>query len=431
MNIYLIIAYFGTLGCIALAIFVLLQDFKKPLNRLFFLMSLTLSGFILSSNLCNTAADRKQIELLYKISSFFFSSYFAVNLHFNAVLTKIRIKRLYYSVLYLPVPVIVILTFASHSLFTDFVFDRGQWIFVPAYGYFGFYFTLIYCILYSLTSLLLVENFRRKTGKNKEKRQAVIINSSYLLTTVLAAFAAYIIPAFGIYRFSLLGPDSYVIYLIAIYYVVFKFRFLNLTASIRTEEIIANISDILIILYTDFKIFMVNNKCTELLNHSSEKFKNISFFKIIADKEEMKNKFNDLLESKDNSINCRLTFRKEDENIMTDSYISKIYDKFNDLSGFLIISMENKDKTKFQNMYKISKREFEIIELIISGFQNDEISKKLGISIRTVETHRLHIYSKLGISNRIELFIIASEFNLISKNKPASDLLFKPSPDIY
>jgi len=49
---------------------------------------------------------------------------------------------------------------------------------------------------------------------------------------------------------------------------------------------------------------------------------------------------------------------------------------------------------------KLSPKEIEICNLIKNGFESKEISDLLGISNKTVETHRTHIRHKLGIANK-------------------------------
>ncbi len=58
-------------------------------------------------------------------------------------------------------------------------------------------------------------------------------------------------------------------------------------------------------------------------------------------------------------------------------------------------------------------REFEVVDLLLAGLSNRTIGEQLGISERTVETHCVNIYSKVGIKNRIELFRFANEFSLL------------------
>ena len=45
----------------------------------------------------------------------------------------------------------------------------------------------------------------------------------------------------------------------------------------------------------------------------------------------------------------------------------------------------------------LTPREIDVLKLIVNGYSNKKIAKKLSISIRTVETHREHITQKLNI----------------------------------
>ena len=56
------------------------------------------------------------------------------------------------------------------------------------------------------------------------------------------------------------------------------------------------------------------------------------------------------------------------------------------------------------NKYQITKRESEIVKLILSGKSNKEIEDILCISILTVKNHIYNIYNKLGINSRHQLF---------------------------
>lgn len=48
-------------------------------------------------------------------------------------------------------------------------------------------------------------------------------------------------------------------------------------------------------------------------------------------------------------------------------------------------------------------REREVLDLILAGHMNKVIGEKLGISKRTVEVHRAHIFDKAQVKNAIEL----------------------------
>lgn len=53
--------------------------------------------------------------------------------------------------------------------------------------------------------------------------------------------------------------------------------------------------------------------------------------------------------------------------------------------------------------YSISKREKEIITLILDGKTNREIEDALFISLKTVKNHVYRIYRKMGVNNRVQL----------------------------
>jgi DNA-binding CsgD family transcriptional regulator len=61
---------------------------------------------------------------------------------------------------------------------------------------------------------------------------------------------------------------------------------------------------------------------------------------------------------------------------------------------------------------KLTKREKEILELIYNGFTNQQISSKLNISKRTVETHRANILNKTNSHNTADLIRYSIEYNL-------------------
>ena len=65
----------------------------------------------------------------------------------------------------------------------------------------------------------------------------------------------------------------------------------------------------------------------------------------------------------------------------------------------------------------LSKREEEVLIIIAHGKSLKEIADELFISIKTVETHKLHIQDKLGLSNTAQLVKYAIENNLIEVNK--------------
>ena len=53
----------------------------------------------------------------------------------------------------------------------------------------------------------------------------------------------------------------------------------------------------------------------------------------------------------------------------------------------------------------LTSRELEVIKMVIKGYHNPEISKKLCISEHTTKAHLSSIYKKLEVSNRVQAII--------------------------
>lgn len=61
------------------------------------------------------------------------------------------------------------------------------------------------------------------------------------------------------------------------------------------------------------------------------------------------------------------------------------------------------EKPEDKSSEQLTAREIEILKLYVEGLINKEISDKLDISIRTVETHKNHIMRKLGLRSTVEM----------------------------
>ncbi len=80
------------------------------------------------------------------------------------------------------------------------------------------------------------------------------------------------------------------------------------------------------------------------------------------------------------------------------------------------LSLLSKDKPQTQQglTVELTRREREILTLIVDGYSNKEIGKKLFISHRTVDTHRTNLMKKLGINNIAGLISFAIKNGIVS-----------------
>jgi DNA-binding NarL/FixJ family response regulator len=62
---------------------------------------------------------------------------------------------------------------------------------------------------------------------------------------------------------------------------------------------------------------------------------------------------------------------------------------------------------------KLTRQEREIIALVCEGLKDRQIADRLSIKTETVRGHLHSIFSKLGASDRFELFILAHLYDVV------------------
>lgn len=70
-------------------------------------------------------------------------------------------------------------------------------------------------------------------------------------------------------------------------------------------------------------------------------------------------------------------------------------------------------KPVMEDQYHLTRREREILRMVIDGKQNKQIAETLGKSVRTIETHRFNIMKKLGVNNAIDMVNKSVKENLV------------------
>ncbi|NBG66378.1 response regulator [Acidiluteibacter ferrifornacis] len=73
----------------------------------------------------------------------------------------------------------------------------------------------------------------------------------------------------------------------------------------------------------------------------------------------------------------------------------------------LTTGAKKKKVSRFDNAFSLTKREKEILKLIIEEYNNGEIAEKLFISIRTVDAHKRNMIEKTGSKNMAGLLVWA------------------------
>ena len=77
-------------------------------------------------------------------------------------------------------------------------------------------------------------------------------------------------------------------------------------------------------------------------------------------------------------------------------------------------------KRQVDRFSRLSRREREILALMVEGMDNHAIARALVISPHTARTHAQNVLSKLGVHSRVEAAAVAAEFGLIERFMGAS-----------
>ncbi|HEY4138549.1 MAG TPA: LuxR C-terminal-related transcriptional regulator [Casimicrobiaceae bacterium] len=67
------------------------------------------------------------------------------------------------------------------------------------------------------------------------------------------------------------------------------------------------------------------------------------------------------------------------------------------------LSLDAPDRTYDLDLTQLSVRERQIMKELLSGKRNKEIAGEMGLSVRTVESHRANVFRKLGVDSAIDL----------------------------
>ena len=79
------------------------------------------------------------------------------------------------------------------------------------------------------------------------------------------------------------------------------------------------------------------------------------------------------------------------------------------------------ERTKMQPLLDpLSERELEVLQLLAQGISNQEVAQELVITVYTVKRHVSHIFSKLGVSNRVQALRQARALGLFDENPDIS-----------
>jgi two-component system, NarL family, nitrate/nitrite response regulator NarL len=89
-------------------------------------------------------------------------------------------------------------------------------------------------------------------------------------------------------------------------------------------------------------------------------------------------------------------------------------ENISDLVHVLRASQKRARKETKQRNRRLTARELEVVSAVVAGYTNKDIAQKFSLSEDTVKHHLTNIFDKLGVSDRLELAILAISRGIVS-----------------
>lgn len=84
----------------------------------------------------------------------------------------------------------------------------------------------------------------------------------------------------------------------------------------------------------------------------------------------------------------------------------------------LLHFMRGQSASEGARKFRLTPREQQVVAAVVGGLTNKDIARHLSISEDTIKHHLSNIFDKTGVSNRLELALIAIDLELVDRRQP-------------
>lgn len=189
------------------------------------------------------------------------------------------------------------------------------------------------------------------------------------------------------------------------YLVVMRdFQLLNINPKMMTLRILESVDELVVLISQEGKLVYMNKRAVQFFNEAQQKLEELDF-----------NSFYSLSETKSEIFKRRIILHSidgEGKRRILDMKVYGVTDAFKDPMGFLLIGTEMEILDSLRTSFCLTDREIDVVYCILKGWKTEVIANHLRIAERTVKSHIGSVYSKLEISNRVDLINIVLDGRL-------------------
>lgn len=405
-------------------LFLLLIRPSSALNRRYFFMTLCISVWLLGAAFGYSAGTKEALLSWFRVSSFGFLFLHAYTLHFAityALPDSGRLLRALAFAFYLPSCWFFYISLTDHIVFRDFEKIGSFWTGVPDYGSPIFLALIANYLAYYLAAALLIHLSKRKAPGRKERRMADIIILSILGTIVLYNIEPFLLPLLTNYRPYVVSPLFSVFWITGIAYAVVRYRFLSWTPSNFTREILENVDEAILVFSSDFRLLYRNTSARNSMKPAGQEKRRETF----ADCFDLTAGLERAMEEITSGEIRRFSFTtslKDLPRVCLDSKLTALRDEDKDLIGYVFMGKQIPKPSLILAERGLSPKEQAVLGRLVRGGSVKEIALAEGIGTRTVKSHTSHIFLKLGVKNKMELFNLLRTNHLFPESESEFDV---------
>jgi DNA-binding NarL/FixJ family response regulator len=408
-----------------LAYLIYRRNVDLAITRAFLYMAIFLSVWAFVAVFAYTTQDVEHFAQLFTFGSVFQMLHFGAFLHLALALTgRVPRKRRYLFLLYLPCALTGFFFLLQEDYALGFELVQGVWKLNHPYDSPAFIGMAIIWFGYYGPAAYLYFTHARKTIVIRERKLYTVL--AFSVVALIAAAVLEVLVAPLIFEVPSQGHviTFKFIWLLCLGLVIDRFQFLTAPDNLEGVALHSFPDTVVIVLDRGQRVRDLNERARCLLGGLDAHGEPGDLRQLLPQYEKLHREIAELSETDRNSISCVIEVAHNGSSpTLLDLKVSLLRDRTGGHLGFLLVGVDLPGALDARLTERLSRREIEIVQEIIQGHKTTRIAQRLFISERTVKTHITHIFTKLGIENRLQLYALLKEGNVISRHRTDRNLL--------
>ena len=363
-------AFYLSIGVYSLSIGV-----RSWLNRIFFLACLVCAHWAVSYGFMHSSHTMIEVEFWYDVSApgWCFISSFA--LHYALLLTgkKEFVHRwLVLLAMYCPGFIFFFLEITGELGSRGFVNVGYGYSEIPPLDNISFWFFNIFMIGYVVIGMILIAYWGIKSSIKRERMQTLVLLSTTLGAVIIGFVNDIIMPALAFPIAPSIAPIAILVWISGMGISIARYQLMTISMTYASDEIVSQISDILILIDGKGKIIKVNNKMKEVLGYGKSIY-GTDVKRFIRDGEMFSYRIKELQKRSGGSDFFEAEFaQSRGEWIPVNITTSVLRDRFDDVIAVLIVAHDIREKHALRSEVHERRAVEERLRL-----RNDDLEKDL------------------------------------------------------